>query len=101
MSRFIWIMLFFLFNACAAVKNNDSQPIPSGAIEVTVIDYRELDGCTFLLEQQDKKKLQPVNLPAEFQKNGLRLYVNYKNVDGMGICMAGTMVELTFMKEVK
>src|SRR5687768_13149848 len=102
MSRKIIIMLaIVLALGCGMPGKTGSETIPAGAIATTVVDYRELDGCTFLLELDDKQKLQPVNLPLEFQKHGVRLYVLYKVKDGMGICMAGKMVELTYTKEIR
>ena len=95
-----FLMLFFLLQGCAA-RQEQNPELPAGAVKVTVVDYRDLDGCTFLLETDDKQKLQPVNLPAGLQRNGLRLYVVYKKTDGMSICMAGTMVNLSFTREIK
>lgn len=74
---------------------------PSNAIEVKVIDYSELDGCTFLLETATGQKLQPVHLAEKYKKAGTRLSIVYKVSGDMGICMAGTMVELLFVSEIK
>ncbi|HMT30925.1 MAG TPA: hypothetical protein PKD91_16760 [Bacteroidia bacterium] len=86
---------------CKTTKQETAQTIPDKAIQVKVIDYSELDGCKFLLETSDGKKLQPTNLPEKFSKDGIRLAVTYKVKDGMSICMAGTMVELILVSEVK
>ncbi len=84
-----------------ATTTTTENKAPTNAIEVTVIDYSELDGCTFMLETTDGKKLQPVHLAEKYQKAGIRLSIVYKVSDGMGVCMAGTMVDLIFVSEIK
>jgi len=84
-----------------ATTTTTENKTPSNAIEVKVIDYSELDGCTFLLETTSGQKLQPVHLAEKYRKAGTRLSIVYKVSDGMGICMAGTMVELIFVGEIK
>lgn len=81
-------------------KTAPSTPEP-GSVSATVIDMRELDGCTYLLELQDGSKLQPTAIPVEYQQAGLKVRVKYKKVEIMSICMSGTPVELTYIKAEK
>lgn len=89
--------------SCTATKNetSNSSSIPPNAIQATVVDFRELDGCEFLILTSDGKKLQPINLQANFKKNGTQLFITYKVAKGISICMAGEMVELLFVQEQK
>jgi hypothetical protein len=65
---------------------------------VTVKDYRDLDGCQYLLVLENGEKLQPQQLDEKFKTDSTKLYVKYKKIEGMSICMAGMMVELTDVK---
>lgn len=67
---------------------------------VTVRDYRELDGCTFLLETEEGRFLQPNNLDEPLQKEGLKLGVSYKKIKTPSICMKGEPVELLMIKKI-
>jgi hypothetical protein len=66
-----------------------------GYAKATIISY-QVDGCTFILQLSDGKKLQPYNLSDEFKKDQLTVWVKYvpkKNV--FNSCMAGQVVELS------
>lgn len=66
-----------------------------GYLKATVI-YYEVDACKYVLQLEDAKKLEPVNLKEEFKKDQLPVWIKYlpkKNT--VSICMAGTIVELT------
>lgn len=66
-----------------------------GYTKATVISY-EVDGCTFLLQLADEKKLEPTNLSADFKKDRLAVWIKYVPKKGaVGICMAGQIVELS------
>ncbi|MBK6640060.1 MAG: hypothetical protein KBH11_01820 [Bacteroidia bacterium] len=98
------ILLFFtamLVAACKTPEKTTPATAEPGTVSATVIDMRELDGCTYLLELQDGSKLQPVTLPVEFQHGGLKVRIKYKKVEIMSICMSGTPVELTYIKAEK
>ncbi len=97
----IFIATFSWMCSTPSKTTTSENKTPSNAIEVKVIDYSELDGCTFLLETSTGQKLQPVHLAEQYRKAGTRLSIVYKVSDGMGICMAGTMVELIFVSEIK
>lgn len=77
-----------------SIPETTEQPKPT-AVFALVVDYSELDGCTYLLELSDGQKLQPVNLREDLQRKGLKLFITYKNHDGVSTCMAGKMVTIT------
>jgi hypothetical protein len=61
----------------------------------TVINYT-VDGCTWMLQLEDGKKLQPSVLKPEFQKDKLKVWIKYSpKKGGVGICMAGEIVDIT------
>jgi hypothetical protein len=69
--------------------------IKEGYQKATVINYT-VDGCTFLLELEDNRKLEPVNLAADFKKDKLEVWIKFiAKKDGVSACMAGSMVELS------
>lgn len=94
------ICMFFTITSCSEKttppeKTTAPDKITGpGAFFATVVDYSELDGCTYLLELADGQKLQPINLPEDFKRKGLKLFITYKLHDGMSTCMAGKMVTL-------
>jgi hypothetical protein len=87
------LALTVIFMSCSVKKDAGQSAQPAG-IPVQVTDARGLDGCQFLLVTGSGEKLQPVNLADQYKKSGMRIYVTYKNYNGMSTCMSGTMVEL-------
>jgi len=102
------IYIFSLFSFCIACKTTKSieqestdstetneqisfNPKLKSAI---VIDKTGLDGCSFLLQLPDSSFLEAVNLDDQFKVNGLEVFISYKPVEMMSVCMAGTTVEL-------
>ncbi len=81
--------------AAAEEKTEVAVEATAQAVYALVVDYSELDGCTYLLELSDGQKLQPVNLQEDFKRKGLKLFITYKMHDGVSNCMAGRMVTLT------
>ncbi len=93
--------LSFLLVSCSG-KTVVTETVPNDtAVFATVVDYTELDGCTFLLELSDGQKLQPENLGEAFKKKGLKVFITYKIHDGISNCMAGKMVTLTSITVAK
>lgn len=77
------------------VKESKRDFEKEGYVKATVINYT-LDGCTFLLQLADEKKLEPTNLSADFKKDQLAVWIKYMpKKGGVSICMAGQMVELS------
>ena len=94
----ILIALVILINACSH-KTTGLQSVPpeekANFTKATIINYK-LDGCSWMLQLEDEKKLQPVNLKDEFKKEDLKVWIQYQTVkQGMSICMAGEMVTIT------
>ncbi len=67
-----------------------------GFLSATVIKY-EIDGCSWLIELKDGKRLQPMAFKEEFKKDELKVWIkfSYRKKGEVGICMAGTMVDVT------
>lgn len=113
------ILLFPFFFSCsgnkdtAEAKGNDKEENEetveqeerkdSEAQEANVIvkDYRDLDGCQYLLLIEGKKenKLHPLNLDPEYFEDGLELKVRYKKKPVATTCMAGETIELLEVKK--
>lgn len=66
----------------------------SGFVKGTIINYT-LDGCSFMIQLEDGKKLEPVNLQFEFKKDKFKVWIKYQYYKGNSICMAGEMVTVT------
>jgi hypothetical protein len=99
--KYLLVSLALVYSCKASLKTEQTKaPVPVDAIKATVTDYRDLDGCEFLLTLKSGSKLQPVALEEQFKKNGLEVWITYVPFDGVGICMAGQMVRLTFIQEV-
>jgi hypothetical protein len=65
----------------------------------TVFDNTGLDGCGFMISLEDKSKLDPTDLPAEFKKDQLPVWVKYQYKKGaVGVCMSGRIVTLLEIK---
>jgi hypothetical protein len=61
----------------------------------TIINYT-VDGCSWMLQLEDGKKLQPLILAPEFQKEGLKVLIKYEvKKDAVGVCMVGEIVSIT------
>jgi hypothetical protein len=67
----------------------------------TVVDYTGLDGCGFIIELDNGKKLEPVKLPEGFQLyDGQRVSLDYVKLDAVSICMVGETVEVTNIENI-
>jgi len=68
-------------------------------IQGTVV-YKDLEGGFFAIDADDGKTYDPVNLPASFKQNGLRVKatVRVKN-NAAGIHMVGDIVEIVDIVE--
>jgi len=60
----------------------------------TVRDYRSLDGCKYLLELEDGRFLNPINLDLSFQNEGVKICVDFVSLRMPSVCMKGKVVEL-------
>lgn len=99
---FVCLVFISMLQSCfvfVGVKNTPAEPIvdthlKDGFVKATVINYT-LDGCTFMLQLEDGKKLEPVNLKEEFKKDNFKVWIKYQHYKGNSICMAGEMVTVT------
>lgn len=59
--------------------------------------YNNLDGCGYMIQLGDGKKLEPSKpLADEFKKDNLDVWVKYATKKGgMSVCMAGEMADIT------
>ena len=75
--------------------NPETEKIYEGYTKAEVINYT-VDGCSWMLQLEDGKKLEPAGLKPEFQKDKLKVWIKYTiKKGGAGICMAGEMINLT------
>ncbi len=77
---------------------NEAKPKPAQGERLSgkVVDMRGLDGCKFLIELPDGKRLQPINLAKEFQVDKLQIRFLATPARGvMSICMAGEIVRVS------
>ncbi len=62
---------------------------------VGVVKHLSLEGGVFTIQGEDGVTYNPTNLPAEFQKDGLRIEAEGRRRDDMmSIQMVGPMVQL-------
>jgi len=47
-----------------------------------------------MLQLDDGKKLEPVNLQDEFKKDNFNVWLKYQNYKGNSACMAGEMITI-------
>lgn len=93
------ILIIILSNACshkvAGTKAFPPEETKDGYAKATVINYT-VDGCSWLLQLEDGKKLEPTNLSDEFKKDKLKVWIQYQiKKGGMSICMAGEVITIT------
>lgn len=98
LKNIVLIALVVFINACS-----HKTTIPKAAVseektnftKATVINYK-LDGCSWMLQLEEGKKLEPINLNVEFQKEDLKVWIQYEPfTQGASICMAGEIVKVT------
>ncbi|MBA3706981.1 MAG: hypothetical protein H0W84_14090 [Bacteroidetes bacterium] len=106
LKNIVLITLVILTNACShkvpglksfppTEKSTTMEETKAGFVKATVINYK-LDGCSWMLQLEDGKKLEPINLTEEFQKENFKVWIQYKPfTQGASICMAGEMITIT------
>lgn len=99
------VLLFqLLLSSCTAKQKNvvpQKAEKPSNTEFVKVIFF-EVAGCGYMLQRQNQTRLQPMNLPEQYQVDGLELWVQYRIIqDVVTICMAGDVVEIIDIKKVE
>ena len=87
-----------LFSACMSSKSSSDEDF-SKFTKATVIDYREVSGCGFLLQLEDGHKLQATALPKKFEHDGLLVWIQYTVKNTNTICQAGKVIDLTEIRK--
>jgi len=78
----------------SADKTEEEEPMISGTIR-----YLEFEGGFYGLVADDGAKYDPINLPAEFKKNGLRVkFIVHEKKGVMSFHMWGKIVEVVKIK---
>lgn len=94
----ITIVAIVALGSCKAKKSTSSNKEDATKYEnhlKATILKTELDGCTYTILLEDNKRLEPINLSDEFKVDSLPVWIQYKNHDGLSICMMGQMVDIT------
>jgi Protein of unknown function (DUF3221) len=90
------VMESYPVQATAAVVRIDNEKEPGSGMELEgVIRYNELEGGFYTLQSREGETYNPVNLPKDFQQDGLpvRARVRLRD-DMMGIHQVGPLVEI-------
>mgnify|MGYP001589060402 CR=1 FL=1 len=75
--------------AAASIQRNYTS---EGFTKAIVIKY-EVDGCVWMIQSENGEKFEPSNLPEEFRKDQLPVWLKYQfQKAGVSNCMAGKMV---------
>lgn len=86
-----------LLSACS--KNDD---VCDNAQKGKLVDYTGLDGCGWLIELDNGKRLEPTNL-SDFtidRQDNQKVWISYQAAPSMGsICMVGEMVLIDCIAE--
>jgi hypothetical protein len=110
-SYFFLIFLTCLFAGCAEATLENTCNIPA-----TVRDLSGFDGCGFVFELEDGRRIEPVMImrcgtsaEAEREANpllyfefvdGKKVRLSYKETGRPSICMVGPVVEIMCIEEV-
>jgi len=82
------------------VRDNRTPPAAGGMI-IGTVKYSNLEGGFYGLVSDGGGTYDPVNLPAEFKKDGLRVRFQIKEKPGMvGIHMRGRIVEVVKVEKL-
>jgi hypothetical protein len=99
----LWIM-FALVLSCSHIVSNNNEPVQhdEGLISaVGTVKFIEIEGGFFGIIADTGDKYKPLNLPKDFQRDGVRVRFDGEiNSDIMGIHMWGKSIEITNIKEL-
>ncbi len=95
------ILMLFTAILFGCKNNRVATENMEGMTVVTVIDSRDLDGCTFLLKTENDEYLEPMNLNDSLKTHGRKLAIRYKLSKNASICMKGKTIEITTVKSTK
>ncbi len=102
---------FRIFNTTPIPITSDSLLADSAAgcehgVQAT-LKVLNLDGCNWVLELPDGKRLEPLNIESFFEENniprttGVSVKVEYRLVKSASICMVGETVMVTCLEFIK
>jgi hypothetical protein len=93
-------LLLVLFGACNLFNHKTSEPDygQKGYVKAFVTEV-SLDGCSFMLQLEDGKRLEPDGLQPEFEKDSLKVWLKYTEEDRMSVCMAGQTIKVIDIKK--
>ncbi len=96
-------VILFLVVGCKPAQNMESNYTKQGYTIVTVLDNRKVDGCQFLLADNNNKRYESVNLPDSVKIDGLKLGLKFSFLkSGVSICMGGPLIkinEIVYLKK--
>ncbi len=99
--------LLAAWGGCRNSSPRAAEESPAGAgttksqVVTGTVRYIELEGGFYGIVADDGRKLDPVNLPEEFQKDGLRLEVRVVPLrDRVSVRMWGTPVRVLRLKRL-
>jgi hypothetical protein len=93
MIRRVLIVLFIviLISSCGSNLNK---------VQKATVHWNAIEGGFWGIITDNDEKLNPINLDDEFKVDGLRVKLNFKEIeDYNGIYMWGTAIEITNIKE--
>ncbi len=91
----LWLSAALFFSACGVFCESKKSGMRSACSHVgTLADYRELDGCQWLIRLEDGRLLLPQTWPEGFvPEAGRRIRFDFEEVpEQMTICMAEDLV---------
>ena len=87
-----FMVLLFVLSSCRKNKLEEFN----GTIQNF---FGRLDGCRYLIQLDNGKRLEPVALPGNITLiDGRRIAIKYKSKPAFSICMAGETVEITSLR---
>lgn len=100
-------VLLLLASLAACGSNNASdEPGPQEEAAATIsgsgtISWRSVEGGFYVIESDEGETYDPINLPARYRQDGLRIHFEAKlRTDLMSTRMAGTLIEITGIREL-
>lgn len=94
----IVVFMMFIFSIILSCSSTQTNEIVEG---VGTIVYLDFEGGFFGIITDDSNYYDPINLPAQFEDDGLRVIFKAKTRLDLGSYhMWGTIVELIYIREL-
>ncbi|MEN3202978.1 MAG: hypothetical protein ABDK87_04525 [Atribacterota bacterium] len=90
------VVLLFAFFGC-----QEECPLCGGIQEAGTVVYVPLEGGFFGIVGDNGVHYEPVNLPEEFQVNGLRVVFVAEPIDGVSAYMWGELIRLNRIEALR